>query len=112
MDPIKLIVTALTAGARATPGSLALPDTHTELVALARQRLRGRPNGAMVLRQHAEDPARWGRPLAKALEAEGAAGDAALIGAAQALLRLTDETGSSRGKYVPDTASPSGQAPG
>lgn len=103
MDPIRLIVTALSAGARGTRQNgapAALPGANTELVALARQRLRGRPNGAMVLRQHAEDPARWGRALATALDAEGAAGDAALIASAQAVLRLTDEAGSGRGKYA------------
>jgi hypothetical protein len=102
MDPIKLIMTALTAGARAAArdGSPALADAYAGLMALAQERLRGRPNGAMVLRQHAEDPARWARPLAKALEAEGAAGDEALTGAAQALLRLTDEAGFRRGKYA------------
>jgi hypothetical protein len=103
MDPITLIVTALSAGARATRhnGALAvLPGAHTELMALARQRLHGRPNGAMVLRQYAEDPARWGRALATALDAEGVAGDAALIASAQALRWLTDEAGSGRGKYA------------
>ncbi|MCW2910551.1 MAG: hypothetical protein JWL68_5340 [Actinomycetia bacterium] len=114
MDPITLIVTALAAGARATHRDApppALADAHAELVTFARQRLSGRPNGGMVLRQHAEDPARWARPLAKALAAEGADGDAGLVAAAQAVLRLTDEPGSSRGKYALDGASPSGQAP-
>ena len=103
MDPITLIVTALSAGARATRQNgapAALPGAHAELMTLARQRLHGRPNGAMVLRQHAEDPARWGRALATALDAEGAAGDAALIASAQAVLRLTDEAGSGRGKHA------------
>jgi hypothetical protein len=114
MDPITLIVTALAAGARATHRDApppALVDAHAELVTFARQRLSGRPNGGMVLRQHAEDPARWARPLAKALAAEGADGDAGLVAAAQAVLRLTDKPGSSRGKYALDGASPSGQAP-
>ncbi len=114
MDPITLIVTALTAGARAAHrdgGPPALPDPYAELVTLARQRLSGRPNGGMVLRQHADDPARWSRALAKALAAEGADGDAGLVTAAQAVLRLTDEAGSSRGKYALDAARPSGQAP-
>jgi hypothetical protein len=114
MDPITLIVTALSAGAGATRrGSAppALPDAHAELLTLARERLSGRPNGAMVLRQHAEDPSRWARPLAKALAAEGAGADAGLIEAAQTVLRVTDVPGSSRGKYALDAASPSGQAP-
>jgi hypothetical protein len=113
MDPITIIVTALTAGARATHrdgAPPALPDACAELATLARQRLSGRPNGGMVLRQHAEDPGRWSRALAKALAAEGADGDTALVTAAQAVLRLTDEAGSSRGKYAPDAARPSGQA--
>jgi len=114
MDPITLIVTALSAGAVATRRGAppdALPEAHRELLTLARERLRGRPNGGMVLRQHAEDPARWSRPLAKALAAEGASGDAGLIAAAQAVLRLTDAPGYGRGKYALDAASPSGQAP-
>ena len=89
-----------------------LPEAQAELSHAGQERLRGRPNGSMVLRQHAEDPRRWARPLSKALEAEGAARDAELIAAAQAVLRLTDAAGSSRGKYLPDAASPSGQAPG
>jgi hypothetical protein len=114
MDPITLIVTALSAGAGATRRGgtpPALPDAHDELLTLAQARLRGRPNGSMVLRQHAEDPSRWTRPLAKALAAEGADGDTGLIAAAQAVLRMTDAPGSSRGRYALDTASPSGQAP-
>ena len=115
MDSITLIVTALSAGARATRRAGApaeLRDADAELLTLAGHRLRGRPNGAMVLRQHAEDPVRWGRPLAKALEAEGAGGDSGLLAAAQAVLLLTDRAGSGRGKYAPDASSPSGQAPG
>lgn len=115
MDPIRLIVTALSARTGATHQGdrvpAALPEAQAQLMTLARHRLRGRPNGSMVLRQHTEDPKRWGRPLAKALEAEGAGGDAELIAAAQAVLLLTDAAGSRRGKYLLDTASPSGQAP-
>lgn len=115
MDPIRLIVTALSARTGAAHQGdqvpAALPEAQAQLMTLARHRLRSRPNGSMVLRQHADDPKRWARPLAKALEAEGADGDAELIAAAQAVLRLTDEAGSSRGKYLLDAASPSGQAP-
>ncbi len=116
MDPIRLIVTALSARTGAThQGDLvpaALPEAQAELMTLARPRLRGRPNGSMVLRQRAEDPKRWARLLAKALEAEGADRDAELIEAAQEVLRLSDAAGSGRGKYVLDPAGPSGQAPG
>ena len=114
MDPITLIVTALSAGARATHRDGTpppLPDAYAGLVSLAQQRLSGRPNGSMVLRQHTEDPARWARPLAKALEAEGAGADADLIAVAQGVLRLTDEAGSRRGKYALDAATPSGHPP-
>ncbi len=115
MDPIRLIVTALSARTGAARQGdrvpAALPEAQAQLMTLARHRLRSRPNGSMVLSQHAEDPRRWARPLAKALEAERAGGDAELIAAAQAVLRLTDAPGSSRGKYLPDSASPSGQAP-
>ncbi len=121
MDPIRLILSALSARPRATHQGdrvpAALPEAQAELMTLARYRLRGRPNGSMVLRQHSEDPRRWVRPLAKALEAEGADRDGELIAAAQAVLRLTaaagssranDATGSTRGHDVPDAAGPSG----
>lgn len=115
MDPVRLIMTALSARIGATyqrdHAPAALPEAQAELMTLTRQRLRGRPNGSMVLRQHAEDPKRWARPLAKALEAEGADQDAELIAAAHAVLRLTDAAGSGRGKYVLESGSPSGQAP-
>jgi hypothetical protein len=72
MDPIRLIVTALSAGARGTRqhgAPAVLPGAHTELVALARERLHGRPNGAMVARQHARTrrggAARWPRRWAR-----------------------------------------------
>ena len=109
-------MTALSARTRVPPQGdrvpAALPEAQAELMALAGQRLRGRPNGSMVLRQHAEDPGRWARPLTKALEAEGAGRDAELVVAAQTVMRLTDAAGTSRGKYLLDAGRPSGQAPG
>jgi hypothetical protein len=103
MDPITLIVTALSAGAGSAVqdgASAAMKETYARLLSLARERLSRRPNGGMVLRQHAANPKQWDRPLIKALRAEGAVGDAELIATAQALLQLTDEAGSRRGKYV------------
>ena len=103
MDPITLIVTALGAGAGSAiqdGATAAIKQAYARLLSLARERLQRRPDGAMLLRQHAENPEQRARPLAKALSAEGAAGDAELIATAQALLRLIDEAGSRRGKYV------------
>jgi RIP homotypic interaction motif len=103
MDPISLIVTALAAGAvlglRDT-ASAAVKDAYGSLKGLAGRRLAGRRDGELVLARHEEAPEAWERPLAVELTAARAADDAALVAAAQALMRLVDETGSRAGKYA------------
>ena len=103
MDPITLIVTALSAGAGSAMqdgAATALKEAYHTLTAKARTRLGRQRNGEIVLTEYKEDPVTWEAPLSKALKAAGADSDAELIAAAQALLALTDEAGSGRGKYV------------
>lgn len=103
MDSVTLIVTALAAGAALglkDTASTAVKDAYKSLKAFAAKRLAGRHDGELVLARHEEDPESWERPLAAELTAAGAADDTDLVAAAQALMSLTDETGSRAGKYV------------
>ena len=105
MDPITLIVTALAAGAAAgmtDTASSAVKDAYAGLKALVGKRLAGRPDAGLVLARHAEAPTTWEGPLAAELSAAGADADAGLVQAAQALLRLADESWYRAGKYGVD----------
>jgi hypothetical protein len=103
MDPVTLIVTALAAGAALgvkDTASTAVKDAYEGLKALARRRLAGRKDGELVLARHAQSPQTWQAPMANELTAAGAVGDAGLVEAAQALLRLADTAGWQAGKYT------------
>lgn len=103
MDPVTLIVTALTAGAALglkDTTSAAVKDAYRSLKALAARRLAGRRDGELVLARHEEAPQAWEGPLVAELTAVGAADDANLAAAAQSLLSLVDEAGWRAGKYA------------
>lgn len=103
MDPITLIVTALTAGAAS-----ALQDDAKGVVKVASARLRtlvhkrlaGRSSGEFVLKQHEQAPDIYEKPLVHELQEARAADDPDLIAAAQELMRLLDARGFQAGKYV------------
>jgi Phage integrase family len=62
MDPVALIVTALTAGAASAlqdGTSAVLKDAYARLKILAKKRIAGRPKGEMVLAEHAAAPQVW-----------------------------------------------------
>lgn len=102
MDPITLIVTALSAGA-----ATALQDGVKDTVKHAYKRLRdsakkllaGHPDAELVLERHEAAPAKWEGFLKSELADAGADHDTDLIGAAEALMRLLDEAGARAGKY-------------
>jgi hypothetical protein len=103
MDPVTLIVTALAAGAASALHdgvSAAVKDAYARLKVLAKRRFADHPKGELVLAEHDAAPRTWGAPLAAELSAAGAAGDADLVAAAQALMSLVDEAGSRAGKYL------------
>jgi hypothetical protein len=103
MDPVTLIVTALAAGAASAlqdGASATVKDAYTRLKTLVMKRFASRPKGELVLAEHEAAPQTWEAPLAAELSAAGAEGDADLVAAAQALMRLVDEAGSRSGKYV------------
>jgi hypothetical protein len=102
VDPVTLIVAALVAGAAAglkDSASSAVKDAYNGLKGLARGRLAGRPGGELVLARHEQDAQVWDKPLVQELTQAGAAGDPALVAAAQALMQLLDAAGSAAGKY-------------
>jgi hypothetical protein len=106
MDPVTLIVTALAAGASA--GVIdALKDNakdaakaaYARLRGLAHKRVAGNPGAELALTEHEADPENWAAPLSAKLAQAGAADDAGLVAAAQALMDLVDQAGAKSGKY-------------
>lgn len=98
-----LIATALAAGAALglkDTASAAVKDAYGSLKTLVTRRLAGRRDGELVLARHQDAPQAWQGPLVGELTAAGAADDAGLIAAAQALMNLVDEMGSRAGKYL------------
>jgi hypothetical protein len=105
MDPITLIVTALAAGAALgikDSASSAVADAYAGLKSLVQKRLASRPDAVLVLARHEEAPETWQRPLIAELDSAGVAGDPDLVAAAQALMRLLDDSGTRTGKYTVD----------
>jgi len=105
MDPITLIVTALAAGAAlgiTDATSSAVKDAYAGLKKLVTKRLADRPDTELVLTRHQEAPETWRAPLMAELDQAGAAHDASLVAAAEALMRLIDEAGARAGKYTVD----------
>ena len=102
MDPVTLILTALTVGAalglRDTSTST-MEDTYEILKTLARRRLADRPDGELMLARYELAPEAWEVLLAAELTAAGAESDVELLKAAQALMSAADETGTRAGKY-------------
>jgi len=103
MDPVAVIVTALTAGAASAlqdGASAAVKDRYAQLKSLVKKRFAGRPKGELVLAEYEAAPQTWEAPLAAELSAAGAEGDVNLLAAAQALMSLIDEAGTRSGKYL------------
>jgi hypothetical protein len=105
MDPVTLIVTALSAGAggamKDTESSEA-KHAYAALKALVTKRLTGHPEGESLLARHEADPQTWNAPLAADLSAADVEGDPDVVAAAQALMRLVDDAGFRSGKYTVD----------
>jgi hypothetical protein len=103
MDPVTLIVMALTAGAAAgvkDVASAVVTDAFANLKALARDALAVRRNGQLVLDEHEADPEVWERPLKRELAEAGAGENADLVAAAENMLKLAQERGWTGPKYA------------
>jgi hypothetical protein len=106
MDPVTLIVAALAAGASAgvidalkDDAKEAAKTAYRKVHDLVTLRFRGNRGAELVLAEHRADPATYRAPLAKKLTEAGAANDADLVTAAEALMKLLDEPGAKSGKY-------------
>jgi hypothetical protein len=105
MDPVSLIVTALTAGAVAGAQGAAtdaVKDLYSGLKALVRKRFTGRAAGEVALEQHEAKPEQWEKALEAELVEVAAGSDAELVRTAQQLMELVDRSGSQAGKYLVD----------
>src|SRR5258708_9704356 len=70
MDPLSLILAAITAGATASAkdtASTAIKDTYQGLKALIQRKVEGKPNAQAALVEYEEDPETYEKPLKKAL---------------------------------------------
>ncbi|MFC0036800.1 hypothetical protein [Actinomadura rayongensis] len=107
MDPVTIIVAALTAGATAglkDTAASAVTDSYARLKDLVGARLSGGRTGEVALAEHESDPDTWSAPLAKALLESGADADPAVLEAARHLLALVGEDAAPGAKYNVDVS--------
>lgn len=91
MDPVSLIVSALTAGAGAvlqeTAGTV-IKDAYQRLVSLVKKKFGKDTKAVAALEGHAEDSNTWQKPLEKSIQESGVAEDKDVLEAAKKLLEL------------------------
>ncbi len=102
MDPITLIITALTAGI--TVGAQdsakdAVKDAYNGLKALLQRRFVGKSGAEIALTEHTNDPETWEAPLKKALVQTQADQDQEIIAAAQKVMAQVNPQQAAIGKY-------------
>jgi hypothetical protein len=105
MGPVSLIVAALAAGAVKDVGetaAAAVRDAYGSLRSAVAARFAGRPTAECVLLEHANDPNRYDKPLAREVAAGGADTDPRIMRLAQELMALPDRAGTAGGKYRVD----------
>jgi hypothetical protein len=105
LDPVTLILGALTSGAAqgvAESAADSVKDAYGKLKGLVARRFAGNKTAEVALAEHADDPGTWQAPLAKALTESGVCADPAIIDAARQLMALLDEAGTRAGKYNVD----------
>lgn len=102
MDPISLLLTALTAGATASAkdtASQAVKDGYASLKALVIKRFAGNQAAGTALAEYEKDEETWKKPLQKSLADVGADRDEAILQQAQRLLKHINPQQASQGKY-------------
>jgi hypothetical protein len=102
MDPVSVIIAALTVGASSAlkdTAASAIKDAYAGLKALIKRRLGDRPLAQDVIDKHEESPDVWEKPLEDELNKAGVADDVEIVKAAQVLLAQVDPDGTARGKY-------------
>ncbi|HJT57890.1 MAG TPA: hypothetical protein VJ761_15415 [Ktedonobacteraceae bacterium] len=116
MDPVTLILTALTTGAAASAKDVtgqAVKDAYNGLKTLIQHKLAGKPDAEMALAQHEKKPEVWKAPLEDSLKEAGVAQDQEIIAAAQHLMTLVQPQQMGLGKYnIQNTGTVQGQVIG
>jgi hypothetical protein len=105
MDPVTLIVGALSAGALKGAGETAtsaVKDAYTALKIAVAARFAERQVSVAVLDEHEDDPETYEKPLAKKVQQANGADDPRIVELAQALMRLMHDEGARAGKYTVD----------
>jgi|SRR5947209_2322751 len=102
MDPITLILTALTAGAASSAkdtASQAVKDAYNGLKALIKKKFVGKPAAEVALVEHEKKPDVWKAPLEENLKETGIDQDQEIIATAQQLMKLVQPQQAALGKY-------------
>jgi hypothetical protein len=102
MEPVSLVLTALTAGAAAAlkdTASQAVKDAYGGLKTLIQKQFTGRPEAEMALAQIEKKPEVWTAPLKEALTETGVDKDEEILKQAQQVLQLVQPQQASQGKY-------------
>lgn len=103
MDPMSLLLAALTAGATAAAkdtASQAVKDSYASLKTLILQRFAGKQTAEVALTEYEKDEKTWKKPLQKALTDTGIDQDQTILQQAQFLLKQADPQQASSGKYI------------
>jgi hypothetical protein len=111
VEPITLILAALTAGAARGAGetaSKAVMDAYVTLRDALRRRLAGKPAALDAVDNFAEDPEEWRGNLEIHLRKAGAGTDPAVMTAAAEVMQHVDPVGTGGGKYLVDLRGSSG----
>ncbi|HET8840379.1 MAG TPA: hypothetical protein VFN35_02890 [Ktedonobacteraceae bacterium] len=102
MDPISLILAALTAGAvTATKdtASQVIQDAYGGLKSLILKCFGKKPQAEMALEEYEKDEDTWKKPLQKALVDAGADQDEVIVRQAQQVLKLINPQQAAQGKF-------------
>jgi hypothetical protein len=102
MDPVTLIVTALSAGAASAlrdDARGAVKTAFERLRHLVRRRFKDPANGEYLMEKHAAAPELWQEPLKAELAEARVADDQDVIAAALELMKILDSHGTAVGKY-------------
>jgi hypothetical protein len=102
MDPITLILTALSAGAVAsaqTTAAEAVKDAYHGLKTLLQRKFTDKPSASVALVEHEQNPQVWEAPLRQAISQERVYQDQAIIEAAQKLMAQIHPQQAAMGKY-------------
>lgn len=102
MDPISLILTALTTGAAVgakDTASSAIKDTYNGFKALIRRKFGDQPKALSTLTDYEDDPETYEKPLRKVLSASRLDQDEEIVAAAGHLMTLIQPQQAAMGKY-------------